>query len=84
MTRLAGALALLAGLGFGIPGAIGTRVLAARGEVWSFLGFPTYGGGPFTAHGVDTTVPLMLGFVAVCAAEVVVGVLLLAGWPPAL
>lgn len=84
MTRAAGALAVLLGLGFGIPGVIGARHLAREDEVWQFLGFPTYGDGPFEEAGVATTVTLLLGFVAVCAAEVVIGVLLLAGWHPAL
>ena len=84
MTRAAGVLAVLVGLGFGIPGVIGARHLARYDEVWQFLGFPTYGEGPFERAGIATTVPLLLGFVAVCAAEVVVGVLLLAEWHPAL
>jgi hypothetical protein len=76
MLKVAGLLSILLGLGFGIPGALGTRHLARTGEVWTFMGFPTYGGGPFERMGLPSTVPLVLGFVAVCAAEVVVGVLL--------
>lgn len=64
------------GLGFGLPGAYGAWYYAHHGEVWTFLGFPTYGDGPFERWGVATSVALLLGFVAVCAAEVVVGVLL--------
>jgi hypothetical protein len=84
MTRAAGVLSVLLGLGFGVPGVIGARHLAGHGEVWRFLGFPTYGEGPFERAGIPTTVPLIAGFVAVCAAEVAVGVLLLADWHPAL
>lgn len=85
MTRGAGVLALLLGLGFGIPGVIGTLHYAREHEVWQFLGFPTYGDGPFERAGISTTVPLLVGFVVVCAAEVVVGaLLLLADWQPAL
>ena len=84
MTRTAGVLAVLLGLGFGIPGVIGARHFAREHEVWQFLGFPTYGDGPFERAGIATTVPLLVGFVVVCAAEVVVGVLLLADWHPAL
>ena len=51
-------------------------VYAQHGELWTFLGFPTYGDGPFERWGLTTSVALMLGFVAVCGAEVVVGVLL--------
>jgi hypothetical protein len=64
------------GLGFGLPGAYGSWYFARHGEVWTFLGFPTYGGGPFERWGLPTGVGLLLAFVAVCAAEVVVGVLL--------
>ncbi|MDZ5620928.1 hypothetical protein [Nocardioides bizhenqiangii] len=84
MTRSAGVLAVLLGLGFGIPGAIGVRHFAQHHEVWQSLGFPTYGAGPFERAGIPTTVPLLLGFVVVCAAEVGLGVLLLADWHPAL
>jgi hypothetical protein len=84
MTRAAGVLALLLGLGFGIPGFIGTRHFAQNHEIWQFLGFPTYGEGPFEQAGISTTVLLLAGFVAVCAAEVGLGAMLLGGWRPAL
>jgi hypothetical protein len=60
----------LAGLGFGIPCAFGIAHLARTGEVWEFLGFPTYGEGPFDKVGLKTSVPLLAGFQAVCVAEV--------------
>lgn len=84
MTRTAGVLAVFLGLGFGVPGVIGARYFAEHHEVWQFLGFPTYGEGPFERAGIPTTVSLLVGFVIVCAAEVVVGVLLLADWHAAL
>jgi len=37
---------------------------------------PTYGDGHFERWGFPTSVALLVGFMAVCAAEVVVGVLL--------
>ncbi len=40
------------------------------------MGFPTYGDGPFETWGIPNSVLLMSGFLAVCAAELVVGVLL--------
>jgi hypothetical protein len=46
---------------------------AEHGRVWYFAGFPTYGGGPFEAIGIPTSVPLLAGFVTVCAAEVALG-----------
>ena len=76
MNRAAAACSLVLGLGFGLPGAYGAWYYARHGEVWTFLGFPTYGDGPFERWGIPTSVALLLGFVAVCAAEVVVGVLL--------
>ncbi len=76
MNRAAAVCSLVLGLGFGLPAAYGAWYYARQGEVWTFLGFPTYGGGPFERWGVPTSTALLLGFVAVCVAEVVVGVLL--------
>jgi hypothetical protein len=47
--------------------------LADQGYVWTFMGFPTYGSGPFEDIGIQTTVPLLTLFLVVCAAELVVG-----------
>ena len=79
----AGLCSLVLGLGFGLPGMVGAVHLARTGQVWTFLGFPTYGGGPFERIGLATSVPLLAGFVLVCLAEAVVGVLLLVGAPHA-
>src|SRR5829696_2299529 len=49
------------------------------GEVWTFLGFPTYGGGPFERIGIRTTVPLLVAFLGLCGLEVVTGWLLWRG-----
>ena len=76
MTKAAAVCSLVLGLGFGLPGAYGTWFYARQGEVWTFLGFPTYGGGPFERWGLPTSTALLVGFVAVCIAEVVVAVLL--------
>lgn len=70
---------LLLGLGFGVPAAIGTVYFARHGSVWTFLGFPTHGEGPFTAVGIPDSAPLQIGFVVMCAAEVAVGVLMWRG-----
>lgn len=83
MIKAAGALAVLVGLGFGIPGAFGLRYFIRTGEVWTFMGFPTYGGGPFERVGLPTTSALLAGFLVVCTAEVVVGGMLIAGTPHA-
>ena len=76
MTKAAAVCSLVLGLGFGLPGAYGAWYFARHGEVWTFLGFPTYGQGPFERWGLPTGVPLLVGFVLVCTAEVAVGVLL--------
>lgn len=49
MMRLAAVLSRVLGLGFGLPCWYGIRYLAVHGETWTFLGFPTYGAGPFTS-----------------------------------
>ena len=77
----AAALAASAGLGFGIPGLCGLRFFAQTGDVWTFGGFPTYGDGPFEAVGIETSLPLLAGFVAVCAAEVGLALALWRNWP---
>jgi hypothetical protein len=74
--RAAAVCSMVLGLGFGLPGVYGTWYYARRGEVWTFLGFPTYGDGPFERWGLATSVPLLLGFLAVCAAAFLVGVML--------
>lgn len=79
MNRAAGVCSLVLGLGFGLPGVYGAWYYARQGQVWTFLGFPTYGDGPFERWGFPTNVALLVGFVAVCAAEAVVGVLLWGG-----
>lgn len=84
MIRVAGLSALLAGLGFGVPGVFGLRHFATTGHVWQFLGFPTYGGGPFVSAGLPTSTGLLMGFVVVCVAEVAIGLCLVGGWTPAL
>jgi hypothetical protein len=74
---------MLLGLGFGLPCLFGISHLARTGEVWTFLGFPTYGGGPFERIGLPTTIPLMTGFAVVCLAEAVVGAMIWSDAPGA-
>ena len=63
--RAAASQAWLAGLGFGLPGAYGTAYFARHGDIWTFVGFPTYRGDPFEAIGLPTSVGLLSGFVTV-------------------
>ncbi len=79
MIRAASVLSWAAGLGFGLPGVYAVWYFADHGSVWTFLGFPTYGDGPFVDIGVETSVALLVAFVLVCAAELVVGSLLWRG-----
>lgn len=81
MTTLAALCSLALGVGFGLPAIVGALHLSRTGEVWTFLGFPTYGGGPFERLGVQTSVPLLVCFALVCAAEVAVGIMLLLDLP---
>ena len=83
MTTAAAICSLVLGLGFGLPAIVGARHFSETGEVWTFMGFPTYGGGPFEQYGLPTSVPLLIGFGLVCLAEVVVGALLLLEVPHA-
>lgn len=76
MTRAAAILAWISGVGFGLPALFGLRYFAQHHEVWTFIGFPTYGGGPFERWGIPTSIALLAGFIAVCAAELAVGALL--------
>ncbi len=72
--RLAGGTLVLTGLGFGLPCIWGIWHFYATGEVLMFLGYPTYGEGPFESLGLETTVPLLAAFLAVCLFEVLAGV----------
>jgi len=76
MVRAAGVLAWAVGLCFGLPCVLGIWHFARHGQVWSFMGFPTYGGGPFTDIGIHTTLPLLVAFLLACAAELLAGRLL--------
>jgi hypothetical protein len=61
------------GLGFGVFGVFPIWSLSAGHGVPVVLGFPTYGGGPFEAYGVPTTIPLVVLFLVVCVGQIVAG-----------
>ena len=44
--------------------------------MWTFLGYPTYGHGPFEDIGLRTSVPLLSAFLLLCVSEFVAGWLL--------
>lgn len=77
--RTAALLTWVPAIGFGLPAVYGAWYLHDRGHVWTLIGFPAYGDGPFEAVGVRTTVPLLLAFALVGIAEGVVGWLLWKG-----
>ncbi len=81
LTKIAAGLAIFSGLGFGLPGAYGLWFFVRNQTIWTFMGFPTYGGGPFEKLGLHTSPLLLAGFVLVCIAEIVVGGMLWAGHP---
>jgi hypothetical protein len=83
MRIVAGSVSVLLGLGFGLPCLLGIRHFARTGEVWTFMGFPTYGNGPFERIGIPTSTPLLVGFLAVCLAEVALGWMIWSGAPGA-
>ena len=76
MRAAAGACSVLLGLGFGLPCLFGLRHFARTGDVWTFMGFPTYGDGPFDRIGIPTSSTLLAAFLTVCLAEVVVGAMI--------
>jgi hypothetical protein len=79
MMRAAALLAWASGLGFGLPGIYAIWHLLDRGGIATVMGYPTYGEGVFEDLGVTTSVPLLVAFVVVCAAECVAGWLLWSG-----
>lgn len=83
MRRAAGSVSAFLGLGFGLPCVFGIRHFDQTGQVWTFMGFATYGDGPFERIGVPTSTALLVGFLLVCMAEVVLAVLLWSDAPHA-
>lgn len=69
--RAASVLLAFTGLAFGLPALWGMKSLAAGEGVPLVFGFPAYGGGGFARAGIDSTVPLVGAFLAVCVAEIV-------------
>ena len=76
MIKLASISTWILGIGFGIPCIYGMWSLWEGKGIAYVMGFPSYGHGPFEKIGVDTTIPLMVGFLLVCILECVVGQML--------
>ena len=77
---MAAALCLFTAIGFGLPNLPAIKSLMSGGGVPLLFGFPAYGGGVFERFGITTTVPLLCGFLVVCALEGVAGWLLWGGY----
>lgn len=79
LLRLAGIFLLINGVGFGLFCIPAIRHLLAGRDIPIVMGFPAYGRGPFEHVGIQTTVPLLAGFLLVCILEAVAGVLVWGG-----
>jgi hypothetical protein len=77
--RLAAILLLISGVGFGVFCIPAIRNLLIGHDVPTVMGLPAYGRGPFQRVGIQTTVPLLAGFLLVCILEGVAGLLLWGG-----
>jgi hypothetical protein len=76
--RLGSGLLAFVSLGFGIPAVFGAAHLSRTGEVWTFMGFPTYGPSFF---GAPVAVGNIVVFAIACAVGFVGAVAL--WWPDA-
>ena len=74
--RAAAVLTWVSGIGLGLPCLFAIRELSAGRGIPFVLGYPAYGGGPFERHGINTTVPLVAGFLLICVVECVAAWLL--------
>lgn len=73
MLKIASLCAFLQGLGFGLPCLYGIWYFMQKKSISQFMGFPTYGNGPFEKFNVHTSTPLLVGFFLVCALECIAG-----------
>jgi hypothetical protein len=83
MRMVAGSLSVLLGIGFGLPCFLGIIHLRRTGEVWTLMGLPTYGDGPFERVGLPTSTALLVAFLGVCLVEVAAGAMIWADAPGA-
>ena len=79
MIRAAAILCWINAVGFGVFTIPAIARVAAGKDMPYVMGFPAYGRGPFEAHGINSTVPLLVGFLVVCVLEGVAGWLLWGG-----
>ena len=79
MIRAAAVFCWINAIGFGVFTIPAMLRVAAGKDIPYVMGFPAYGRGPFEAHGISSTVPLLAGFLLVCVLEGVAGWLLWGG-----
>jgi hypothetical protein len=65
----AASLVWISAIGLGIPCILAIRNLRAGLGIPLVLGFPAYGGGAFERRGLQTTIPLLVGFLLVAFLE---------------
>jgi hypothetical protein len=78
--RIAAALVWISGVGLGIPCIMAIRNLASGRDLPLVFGFTAYGGGAFERHGLNTSIPILLGFLLLSLAELPAGWLLWEGY----
>ena len=81
MLRFAGLSAFVNGVGFGAFDLPAMWHLSHEHTVWHAGGNPTYGDGPFEAHGMSVTVPVLLAFFGTCLVLAIGGILLMVPRP---
>ena len=79
LLRIAAGLHWFVAIGFGVFCLPAIRNVAVGRDVPFVLGFPAYGQGPFERIGLNSTVPLLAGFLLVCILEAIAGILLWQG-----
>jgi hypothetical protein len=77
--RAAAILCWVNAFGFGVFTIPAMARVRAGKDIPMVMGFPAYGRGPFEAHGIKSTVPLLAGFLLACVLEAVAGLLLWSG-----
>lgn len=78
--RIAAALVWISGVGLGVPCIMAIRNLASGRDLPLVFGFTAYGGGAFERHGLNTSIPLLLGFLLILLVEIPAGWLLWEGY----
>lgn len=79
LLRLAAIPLIISGIGFGAFCIPAIRNLRAGREIPIVMGFPAYGRGPFERAGIQTTVPLLAGFLFACILQITAGLLVWRG-----